>query len=318
MKKELSICQLNASPGEKASGFINILDTNTKIPLTVINGQKDGKTILITAGIHGCEYPGIKTAIDLAKQINPKEVRGNIIIVHIANTQGFESRKATLVPEDNKNILRLFPGNKEGTLSEKIAYFITNELMDLSDYYFDLHGGGLHETLIPHIYYPAKANKQVVDKCIELAKNFNVDYYAASNNTNGTFTYAAINKNIPSLLIERGGAGLCEHEDVNDYKNDILNILSVLDIIDCDLKVKREVPKRIVESEYLDSNQDGCWNCYVKSGQTISKGTKLGEISDYFGNIKETYYAKFDGVVLYNTVAFSVSKNDSLVAYGRI
>ena len=76
-------------------------------------------------------------------------------------------------------------------------------------------------------------------------------------------------------------------------------------------------PKEIKKAIYLDAREDGCWTCFVKSGQEIKKGEKLGEISDYFGNIIDTYYAEFDSTVLYNTVAYSVSKGSSLVAYGR-
>ena len=317
MKKEISICNITAKPGQKDQGFINILDTETKMPITIINGQKEGKTVLITAGVHGCEYPGIRTAIELAKEINPQDISGNIIIVHVVNTAGFEKRRAAIMPEDNKNILRVFPGDENGTISDKIAHVITNELISKVDYYFDIHGGDLHEELIPHLYYPAKADEQVVNKCIEIAKHFNVSYYAPSNNINGTFTSAAINKNIPSLLIERGGCGLCKEEEVNLYKDDILNILSVLNVIKYERCSKEFSPKEIKKAIYLDAREDGCWTCFVKSGQAIKKGEKLGEISDYFGNIIDTYYAEFDSTVLYNTVAYSVSKGSSLVAYGR-
>ena len=104
MKKEISICNITAKPDQKAQGFINILDTETKMPITIINGQKEGKTVLITAGVHGWEYPGIRTAIELAKEINPQDVSGNIIIVHVVNTAGFEKRRAAIMPEDDKNI----------------------------------------------------------------------------------------------------------------------------------------------------------------------------------------------------------------------
>ena len=43
MKKEISICNITAKQGQKAQGFINILDTETKMPITIINGQKEGK-----------------------------------------------------------------------------------------------------------------------------------------------------------------------------------------------------------------------------------------------------------------------------------
>ncbi|WP_195251178.1 M14 family metallopeptidase [Romboutsia sp. 1001713B170207_170306_H8] len=318
MNQELVISELRAKAGEKKQGLINILDTKTQMPITIINGKNDGNTVLITAGVHGCEYPCIKTAIELAKEIDPQKVSGSIIIVHPVNTQGFIGRNAAIVPEDNKNILRVFPGDKNGTISEKIAYFITNELISKADFYFDIHGGDLHEDLVPHIYYPGMADSKVMEKSIKLAKHFNVEYFVKSNTTNGSYTSAAINKNIPSLLIERGSCGLCKDDDVKAYKKDMLNILSVLDILNYNKTDNDCTPKEIKEAKYLDSLSEGCWTCFVKAGESVKKGEKLGEITDYFGNVLDTYYADFDGVVLYNTVAFSVTKGSSLVAYGRI
>lgn len=318
MKKDFTICNITAKAGEKVQGFINILDTEVKMPATIINGAKEGKTVLITAGVHGCEYPAIRTAIELAMEIDPKEVSGNIILVHVVNMEGFEKRVAALMPQDNKNILRMFPGNKEGTISEKIAYVITNELVKKADYYFDIHGGDLHEELVPHLYYPAKAKKEVVDKCKELAKHFNVAYYAPSNNINGTFTSAAVNLDIPGLLIERGGCGLCKEQEVALYKDDILNILSVLNMIKYERRYNNFTPEEISYALYIDSVEDGCWTCFVDAGQNVKEGDKLGEMSDCFGNVIKTYYAEFDSTILYNTVSYSVAKNTSLVAYGRV
>lgn len=318
MKKELSIGNLIVKRGEKQQGFLNILDTETKMPITIINGIKEGKTVLITAGVHGCEYPCIKAAIDIANEIDPKKVSGNIIIVHPVNTQGFIGRNAAVVPEDNKNILRVFPGNKNGTISEKIAYVISNEFQAKADLYFDIHGGDVHEDLLPHIYYPGAAEEKVVEESIKLAKIFNVPYYVKSNTTNGTYTSAAIKYEIPSLLIERGGCGLCKNEDVVAYKEDILNVLASINLLEHKITENDFSPVEIKEAEYLDSLNDGCWTCFVEAGQSIKEGQKLGEVTDYFGNIIDTYYAKFNGVVLYNTVAFSVTKGSSLIAYGRI
>ena len=317
MKKELVICGLTAKVGEKKQGFINILDTETQMPATIINGVNEGKTILITAGVHGCEYPCIKAAMDLGKEIDPKKVSGQIIIIHPVNTQGFLGRNAAIVPEDNKNILRVFPGNKNGTISEKIAYVITHELQDKADFYFDLHGGDLHEDLLPHIYYPGVGDSKVTEASIEIAKCFNVPYFIRSNTTNGTYTSAAI-RGVPSLLIERGGCGLCKEEDVNEYKKDILNVLATLNVLEYKITKNKYSPLELSEGEYVNALNSGCWKCFVKVGQYIKEGQKLGEITDYFGNVIDVYYAKFNGVVLYNTVAFSVSKDSSLIAYGRI
>ena len=70
----------------------------------------------------------------------------------------------------------IFPGDENGTISEKIAYVISNELQTKADFYLDIHGGDVHEELLPHIYYPGLAEENVVKSSIEMAKCFNVPY----------------------------------------------------------------------------------------------------------------------------------------------
>ena len=56
MSDTMDICGLKAERGQKLQTYIPVLDSNTKIPITIINGQNDGPTLLITAGIHGGCY----------------------------------------------------------------------------------------------------------------------------------------------------------------------------------------------------------------------------------------------------------------------
>mgnify|MGYP000361620246 FL=1 len=98
------------------------------MPATVICGVKDGPTILITAGIHSAEYVGIQAAMELAKEFQPEELKGNVIIVPLVNVSGFEHRTMSLVYEDGKNLNRVFPGDPEGTAADRIAYTIVTKL----------------------------------------------------------------------------------------------------------------------------------------------------------------------------------------------
>lgn len=317
MSKTLSICGLTATYGTKVQGFINIMDTKTQMPVTLINGEKDGKTILITAGIHGCEYTGIQTAIDIALDLNPKEISGQVVIIHPVNTSGFLGRNPGIVPEDNKNINRVFPGNEKGTITDKIAYTLTHEFQDIADFYLDLHGGDLHEDLTPYVYYPGVGDPEVIAASKSIAEILNVDYMVRSSATTGAYNSAAI-RGIPSLLIERGCCGLCKQKDVLSYKKDIVNALIKLGLLEGELPSIEKSPKEIREVEYLATKHTGCWIPFVKSGELLVKGQVLGVVKDYFGNVIDTYYSEFNSVVLYCTVAFSVIKDDSLVTYGRI
>lgn len=75
MSDTLYIRGLKAERGQKLQTYLPVLDTNTEIPITIINGQNDGPTLLITAGIHGGEYPGIAAAMELAGTQNLNQSR---------------------------------------------------------------------------------------------------------------------------------------------------------------------------------------------------------------------------------------------------
>lgn len=317
MKRILEINGLRAEVGAKAQGFINVLDTHRKIPVTLINGAKEGKNILITAGVHGGEYPCIKAAIEIAKEINPAEVNGNIVIVHPVNVEGFMERRPAVVPEDNKNLNNIFPGKKDGTIAEKIAYMIVNEMQQKADFHLDIHGGDLNEALIPHLYYAGKADQEIIDKIKDIAAVLDVKYMVKSNSTTGVHSYGSIN-GIPSMLLERGGMGLCLKEDVRAYKKDLYSVLNKMKIMISEEELKEEMPIDITEANYLEALNEGCWISFVEVGEVISKGQLLGEVTDFFGNVIDKYYAEFDGVVMYKTVALAVTKDSPLVAYGKL
>ena len=102
MKEAFQIGQLKAEQGEKVSGFLPIAGTNLEIPITLINGSQEGKTILICGGLHNAEYVGIQAAMELADELEPENVFGNIIIIRLLNRSGFEHRTMSLVYEDGK------------------------------------------------------------------------------------------------------------------------------------------------------------------------------------------------------------------------
>lgn len=317
MKNILEINGLKAEVATKVQGFINILDTDRKIPVTLINGAKEGKSLLITAGVHGGEYPCIKAAIEIAKEINPADVCGNIIIVHPVNVEAFFKRTPAVVPEDNKNLNSIFPGKKDGTISEKIAYIIVNEMQSKADFHLDIHGGDLNEALTPHLYYAGKAELKIINKIKEVAAVLDVKYMVKSNSTTGVHSYGSIS-GTPSMLLERGGMGLCLEEDVKAYKKDLYSALNKMEILIGEEELNEEMPIDITEANYLEALNEGCWISFVEAGEVISKGQLLGEVTDFFGNVIDKYYAEFDGVVMYKTVALAVTKDSPLVAYGKL
>ena len=193
---------------------------------------------------------------------------------------------------------------------------MTTEYQDKADFYLDIHGGDIHEYLPPYVYYPGIGDNKEVLTFAEQATNFlNAKYKVKSSSTTGAYNSAAI-RGIPSLLLERGGRGLWSNDEVENYKEDIKNIMKFLNILP-----ERPIPPiktatQITRAVYLDATVSGCWYPCVKLEERVKKGEKIGEIKDVFGNLLAEYYAEFDSIILFMTVSLAISKDEPIITYG--
>lgn len=311
MKHEIVVAGEKVQTGEKKQFMATVPNSLVGLPLTVINGAQNGRTAVLTAGIHGCEYPAIWAAVSLAKEILPSEVCGQIIIVHLSNPQAFWQQASYVVPSDGKNLNRVFPGKMDGTLAERTAYFLLNEIIRRGDFYIDMHGGDQPEELIPYAYYPGSAGREIEAAAKEMAARLNVGYMVKSDAVSGAYNQAAL-FGIPSLLIERGCLGECRPEDVAAYKQDILNILRYQAVLRGVPNIHRAAD--VQAAVYLYSDVSGCWRCLVKAGEKVRQGQTVGEVYDVYGNLIKEYRAPSSGIVLYRWAALAVKKFDYILA----
>ena len=100
--------ELRVKRGEKQNGRLHVDGTPYVLHATVLCGERPGKTLLLTAGVHSCEYVGIQTLMEMAGKLEPAQIIGNVIIIPVVNRTGFETRRPTVVPEDEKNLNRGF------------------------------------------------------------------------------------------------------------------------------------------------------------------------------------------------------------------
>jgi predicted deacylase len=310
----LKVGNLEAKEGEKKQGYLKIVNTDIEVPCTIINGNEEGKTVSITGGTHGGEYPGIETAVRLAKELNPETVNGKLIILHPCNLPAFHAKLQYIGPYDGKNLNREYPGLATGTVSQKIAYTVTTELHDQSDFYIDLHGGDIHEALEPFVIYSEAGNDEVNKASKEAASIMGIKYVCGSDSTNGTFGSAA-KRGVPGVLAEIGQCGLWSEEEVEKYIVGVKNILRYLGVIEEEVKDLGEVV-HIHRMKGLNAGKTGLWYSKVVTNQEVKKNEKVGEIKDYFGNVLEEYFAPDDGVILYTVSSLAINEGDPIIALG--
>src|ERR1043166_1270929 len=163
-----------------ASGFIPVPDAKdpgTHIPVTVVTGQHEGPVLALVAGTHGGEPSPILGLQRVRAELDPAQLKGTVILVHIANVPSFVHRTIYRGPWDQKNLNRVFPGKHDSTASERIAHAVTTQVIDQCDYLVDLHSGDGNEALRPYSYWNNLGLDDRVDRVArEMALAFGLDH----------------------------------------------------------------------------------------------------------------------------------------------
>ncbi len=300
------------APGLKRRALID-LSGLPGLPATFIRGPRPGPTVLVVSGIHGGEYAAILTAAELARELEPSEVRGALVMIHPANPQGFQKRRATVLPEDGRNVNGLFYDEEYRGPAALIARELAR-LQSVSDFYLDLHAADLFEETAPLACYPATGDEAVTRVSRQAALMVDAPAMISSKMSGAGITEAA-KRGVPALLIKRGGAGgSCRREEVDLYKKDVVNVLRHLGVLAGAVAPPPRPPEEI-DPVYLRAPRPGLWRPAVSVGRQVAAGQALGGLTDFFGNDLANFTAQKDGLVLYGLQALSAGADDILLVY---
>ncbi|MEM6801022.1 MAG: M14 family metallopeptidase [Bacteroidota bacterium] len=302
--------------------------TETFIPITIFHGKEKGPVLGITAGVHGYEYPPILASQKLIHEIDPLQLKGTVILVQISNLAGFLGRSPYTNPLDGKNLNRSFPGAPNGTSTDRIAHFISEEVIAKCDYFLDMHGGDAPEDLMPYsAYYQNDNSPEISKKGKEMAMHMGFDHIVVFKTTgkdymkeNSPSTYCsaqAFKIGIPSVDLECGKLGQSGESLVPQIVNAVKNLLQYLEMTEG----KHELPASfamIEDRSYLSSSHDGFFYPLKESGDYVKKGMKLGYITDFFNETVEEIYADKEGVILFMIGTPPIKAKETIAVIGVI
>lgn len=317
---------IKAGPGESVSGYLYIEplnDAGTRIPVSIIRGQNPGPVLALVAGVHGYEYPGITALQQLRKSIRTQNLSGTLILVHIANPPSFYGRTIYTSPADGKNLNRVFPGSKDGTLSERIADSITRHVIEQADFFVDLHAGDGNEMLRPYVYMPVTGNPKLDAASRGMALAFGLDHIVidespllpkdASIYTDQT----ALSRGIPAITTETGQLGSNDQYWVGLAERGIANLMRHLGMLDGTAEVNEGVVW-LTGYEVIRSPATGVFQASVRDGYAIAEQGLLGHVVDAFGDKVTDVRAPFAGIVNYVVGTPPVSEGEPVAMISRI
>jgi uncharacterized protein len=316
---------VSAAPGTVAAGALEVParsgDAGTTIPISVIHGAQPGPVLALIAGTHGMEYVPIVALQRMRTAIDPKALRGTIVMVHVANMPSFLGRTIYYSPIDGKNLNRVYPGKPDGTISERIADAITRDVITRATHVVDLHCGDGNESLRPYSYWIATGDPKVADAGRAMALAFGLDHIVVDRERPldaGASVYTsntAILRGKPALTTETGGMAMVDEGSIALVERGVEGLMKHLGMR-ADGPAPVSSPILIERSVVLRAGVTGIFYAEVERGHTVATGTRIGRITDFHGKTIEEVRAPFDGEILYVVGTPPVSKGEPVGMVG--
>jgi uncharacterized protein len=290
------------------------------VPVIEATGAADGPRLTVIAGVHGCEYASMAAVRRWANDLEARELRGTVRAVPVLNLPGFAARSPFVVPQDGKNLNRCFPGNPDGTLSDRLAHATYTKLITGSDALVDAHCGDLPEALEPFTLYEAGPSERVAR---DLAIAYGLGYVIRTEPgpgrpIAGTTSAAAAQIGVPAITAEAGGCGLVQQSAVDQHIRGLDRVLAALEMTGAPASPDGIAPPvELRRFLWLRCADAGWWQPAVEPGEQVAEGQLLGTVSSLDGGqVLESVTAPADGVPMFITSSPAVAADGLLLGLG--
>jgi predicted deacylase len=216
MVNSVTFGSATASPGSKAFGWLDVCimadGSPLRIPVHVIAGAQPGPRLTVLSAQHGYEISEIEVARQVVETVDPKALRGTLVVVPVANPIAFEGgTRCAWVDSlygDNGNMNRVWPGNPDGWLTERMVYMLSEQIIKGSDVAADLHDGTTAPPGLTVGYgYALMTEDQELSRRIyemSVASGFDILVKRPVSTLGGSLAPFAIDQGIPCFACEVG------------------------------------------------------------------------------------------------------------------
>ena len=292
--KTMGYVRVPFSTNDSAYGFI-------ASPISVIaNG--DGPTALLLGGTQGDEFEGQIALSNLAREIEPDQIKGRIIIFPMANTPAAQAGVRNS-PIDGLNLNRIFPGDVRGRTTSMLASYIERALMPESEIVVDLHSGGNSLEYLPCASYIEHINADESARRLALAAAFGAPTILQMKAfEDRTTSGAARRAGTVRISAEIGGGGRVSKTSVDMAYEGVRNILDWAGILPFPdgHRADPSAKEVVAERDYHYALHDGLFEPWVNLGDHVSAGQIAGLIHDVAtpGTVPQKVHFAADGTVV--------------------
>lgn len=267
--------------------------TTVEVPVIVERAKKPGPVILITGGIHGDEINGVEIVRQLISRGINKPKIGTVICIPLLNVFGFLNMAREF--PGGRDLNRVFPGFKNGSLASRFAYQFVHEILPVADFCLDFHTGGASRFNAAQVRV-AKGEPEL----LKYAKIFNAPFTIFSSKITKSYRETCANLGKPILLFEGGKS---QDSNKNIAKIGVLGTMRILNHFGM-LKNKYHIPNNVPEtimiehSRWMRAKFSGLLHVKIPIGKLVEKGEYIAVITDPYGNFRHKVSAPDKGYII--------------------
>ncbi|MES3160258.1 MAG: succinylglutamate desuccinylase/aspartoacylase family protein [Halorubrum sp.] len=287
------------APGEIQNIRYGISETYlgdpVRIPVTIINGARDGPTVFLSAASHGDELNGIEVVREVAHEWDLSQLAGTLVCLPVLNVPGFLAQQRYL-PVYDRDLNRSFPGKPGSTSSRRMAHRIYTNFIAPCDFGLDFHTSTRGRTNMLHV------RGDMTDEGVyRLAMAFGSSVVIDSEGPSGTLRGEATADGIPTITIEMGEAHRFQRGLIDDALAGVRSVFAEYDLLETE-SVRwpgwRTVIAGADEKTWLRADAGGIVDTHFASGSLVHEGDRIATITNPFKQDAIGVEAPFTGLLI--------------------
>ena len=300
----------------------NVISTELPINETlsirknIIKGSKGNKRICIVTGTHGDELEGQMVCYEMARRLNEtiSSLNGQVEIYPALNPLGIDTIQRG-IPNFDLDMNRIFPGSKEGSVAEQMAYAIIEDLKG-ADLVIDIHSSNLYLRETPQ----ARINVLDEERLVPIAQKLNIDFiwvHDAATVLESTLAHSLNSTGTDCVVVELGVGQRINHKMCYRLVDGIFNLMTDMGIWSGNVN-KTHISQPLLckgdNVEFLNAATSGVFITELKCGIVVAEGEEIGQIVEPLtGKILSRVISPIEGY-LFTIRAYPIVYEGSLMA----
>lgn len=271
------------------------LGRTVEIPVTIVNGERPGSRLCLSAAVHGNEINGVKVIQRVADRYEPADLDGTLVCIHVANMPGYQVEERYL-PVYDRDLNRSFPGSTDGSEAARMAKAIYDQFVGQCDRGLDFHTSTRNKLTLMH----ARADTND-DGVADLVDAFGATLVLSGAGAEGSLRREATEDGIPTATIEMGEENRFQPVLIERAVNGVENVMAAYDLLAENDPQPSTVTKELgndEERKWLRADAAGLVEMEWGPHPVVDEGETVCTITDQFGQEEHTVEAPFEGLLI--------------------